>query len=401
MHLRDMPALPHLQELHLEGCDLHTMGWGSILENGSLLLCSPQLRVLSLKFAETGFAGQGGFADVLSNIGFNERAAANAAALFNNNPVAQRNEVEVGQALQQQQQESSSAQTGVISDGRQQFLADLTQQLSGLRELRLQAPCTGLPAEMRRYRHSMISEFAMEDRALALFRKQQDAAAVSQLPELFSCLAGLTSLQLKLTQGPCGIYSSAHATHNACQPLYAALGCLPNLRQLQLSGLPELPAAGASAASSAAAAASGASCVGFAALLQLQDLDLQDCGSSNSSSSSSTGSSSKSHASTSVPADISSLDLDADEAAYGAHSSNSGVAGSRVQAAGELALPCSLTHLRWVHCCDGQLPLRQLAAGLPQLQQLLLDRHAADQAGTVLLQQLADRGCKVVVEPQG
>jgi hypothetical protein len=90
-----------------------------------------------------------------------------------------------------------------------------------------------------------------------------------------------------------------------------------------------------------------------------------------------------------------------DEAAYGARSSNSSVLDSGVQTAAELALPGSLTRLRWVRCCNDQLSLRQLAKGLPQLQQLLLDEQAAEQVGPVLLQQLTSRGCKVLVEPQG
>jgi hypothetical protein len=238
MHLRDLPALPQLQELHLEGYDLHTMRSSGIVDNVGRVLASPQPRVLSLKFAESGaFAAQGGVADVLGSI--TEQASNNAAAVVNNNNLAAQ-QVEQGAEQQQQQQASGSAATGVAVDGRQHWLAQLTQQLSGLRVLRLQAPCTGLAVEVRR--HSLISEFAMDDSTVALYRKQQDAAALSQLPELFSCLAGLTSLQLNLTQGLCGTYSSVHATHNACQPLYAAFACLPNLQQLQLSGLPELPA---------------------------------------------------------------------------------------------------------------------------------------------------------------
>jgi hypothetical protein len=397
MHLRDLPSLPQLQELHLEGYDLHTMSSSGIVDNVSMVLGSPQLRVLSLKFAETGaFAAQGGFADVLGSFDFTERAANYAADVLNDNSAAQQeadDEQAQQQQQQQQQQASSCAPTGVAVDGRQHWLAQLTQQLSVLRVLRLQAPCTGLPVEMRR--HSLISEFAMENRTVALYRQQQDATALLQLPELFSCLAGLTSLQLSLTQGLCGMYSSVHASHNACQPLYAALGCLPNLQQLQLSGLPELPAAGGAAAAAAAAAAGSGACCGFAALLQLQDLDLQDCGSSSS-----TGCSS-SHASASVPADISSLDPAVDEAEHGPRSSNSCVAETGAQAAAELVLPHSLTRLRLVRSCEGQLLLRQLATGLPQLQLLVLGRRAAEQAGPVLLQQLTCRGCKLVVEPQG
>jgi hypothetical protein len=404
MQQQGLPALQSLQQLHLEGYDLHSMGL-------KVVLCSPHLTMLSLGFAEVGaFAAEGGLADVLKGTA---AAAAAAAAAAVDLPHRQRGQLaaphdepaQVHDAISNMAAAGREGSAATPSQQQLQLHAVPTQQLSGLRELRIVAPCTGLTSSSQNHQQAVKHDARQGSAAAAgqpaaingvqLQRQQQqwqDDDATAQLCRLFSCLQHLTSFKLQLPPKHNNIpNNTSHVAcdENACQPLIAALACLPSLKQLQLSGLQELPAAAAAAAASTAAAAAAAS---LADLLQLQDLDMQDCSfNSNGSCSSSSNRSSRSGATESICVDGIMSDTAAAAAA----------------AVAELALPCNLTRLRWVRCCsDGgeklpQLPVRQLAAGLPQLQLLLLDRQAAGQAGDLLLQQLADRGCKVVLEGQG
>jgi hypothetical protein len=372
MQQQGLPVLPNLQELHLAGFELHRMQIGPLLCGAA-----QQLTLLSLEFAEVGaFAAEGGLADVLLGaVSNNEEDVDDSRDDLRSN--IQQDYGNQGEAVNDEQQISSSAQEGPARVLQQQQMRLMTRWLSALRVLRIAAPCTGLPASQQQHSSSRLSDLSFEARqarqeAAAVAgpaatniqqqqqQQQQDLASL-HLCQLFSCLQGLTSMQIALQHGACAAaqQSNVHAAHhNACQPLFAALACLPQLVQLQLSGLPELPTAAAAECGAAAAAAAI-----LANLLRLGDLDLQDCGGSSSSS----------------------------------RDSSSDSAGAQSPAAAaELALPSSLTRLRWVRCCAGRMPVQQLASGLPQLRMLLLDRQAAQKAGQGLLQQLAGRGCKVV-----
>uniref|UniRef100_A0A383WKS1 Uncharacterized protein n=1 Tax=Tetradesmus obliquus TaxID=3088 RepID=A0A383WKS1_TETOB len=256
------------------------------------------------------------------------------------------------------------------------------------------------------------------DSPAASSRRQQHTSQLGRCPasQALAAAAAAAAATLQHTL-PARQPTSWAARRSATKPLLLLLLLLllqhcntPCQPASQLGRCPASQALAAAAAAAAAAGGGGGDGGGgggcLADLLQLRDLDLQHCGGSGSSSSVSNSGPSGSRnpcastlVSSGVMSDAAGTGVD-DSSSSGACSQGSAAAAAAAAAAAELALPPSLTRLRWVRCCARQLPLQQLAAGLPQLRLLLLDGQAAGQAGRVLLQQLSDRGCKVVVEDE-